>query len=58
MTPAQARAFVAVASEGSFTAAARRLNVSQPTITSQVGLIEKLYNVELFHRQGRGVRLT
>lgn len=58
MTPAQARAFLAVATEGSFTAAARRLNVSQPTITSQVGLIEKLYNVELFHRQGRGVRLT
>ncbi len=58
MTPAQARAFLAVATEGSFTAAARRLNVSQPTITSQVGLIEKLYKVELFHRQGRGVRLT
>jgi LysR family transcriptional regulator, low CO2-responsive transcriptional regulator len=58
MTPAQARAFLAVATEGSFTAAARRLNVSQPTITSQVGLIEKLYNVELFLRQGRGVRLT
>jgi aminoethylphosphonate catabolism LysR family transcriptional regulator len=58
MTPAQARAFLAVATEGSFTAAARRLNVSQPTVTSQVGLIERLYKVELFHRQGRGVRLT
>jgi aminoethylphosphonate catabolism LysR family transcriptional regulator len=58
MTPAQARAFLAVATEGSFTAAARRLNVSQPTVTSQVGLIEKLYKVELFHRHGRGVRLT
>jgi aminoethylphosphonate catabolism LysR family transcriptional regulator len=58
MTPAQARAFLAVATEGSFTAAARCLNVSQPTVTSQVGLIEKLYKVELFHRQGRGVRLT
>ena len=58
MTPAQARAFLAVATEGSFTAAARRLNVSQPTVTSQVGLIEKLYKVELFYRQGRGVRLT
>jgi aminoethylphosphonate catabolism LysR family transcriptional regulator len=58
MTPAQARAFVAVAVEGSFTAAARRLNVSQPTVTSQVGLIEKRYKVELFHRTGRGVRLT
>lgn len=58
MTPAQARAFLAVAMEGSFTAAARRLNVSQPTVTSQVGLIEKRYKVELFHRTGRGARLT
>jgi aminoethylphosphonate catabolism LysR family transcriptional regulator len=58
MTPAQARAFLAVAVEGSFTAAARRLNVSQPTVTSQVGLIEKQYKAELFHRTGRGVRLT
>ena len=58
MTPAQARAFLAVAVEGSFTAAARRLNVSQPTVTSQVGLIEKRYRIELFHRTGRGVRLT
>ncbi len=58
MTPAQARAFLAVATEGSFTAAARRLNLSQPTVTSQVGLIEKQYRVELFHRRGRGARLT
>jgi LysR family transcriptional regulator, low CO2-responsive transcriptional regulator len=58
MTPAQARAFLAVAIEGSFTAAARRINVSQPTVTSQVGLLEKKYNIELFHRTGRGARLT
>jgi len=58
MTPSQARAFLAVATEGSFTSAARRLAVSQPTVTSQVGDIEKQYKVELFHRTGRGVRLT
>ena len=58
MTPAQARAFLAVATEGSFTAAARRLHVSQPTITNQVGQIEARYKVELFHRSGRGVSLT
>jgi LysR family transcriptional regulator, low CO2-responsive transcriptional regulator len=58
MTPAQARAFLAVATEGSFTAAARHLHVSQPTITNQVGQIEARYKVELFHRSGRGVRLT
>ncbi len=58
MTPAQARAFQAVALEGSFTAAARRLRVSQPTITNQVKQLETHYEVELFHRGGRGVRLT
>lgn len=58
MTPAQARAFHAVAVEGSFTAAAKALNLSQPTLTSQVKLIESRYRVELFHRSRRGVRLT
>ena len=58
MTPAQARAFLAVAIEGSFTGAAKRLNVSQPSITSHVGSIEQEYKVELFHRIPRGVRLT
>lgn len=58
MTPAQARAFLAVAVEGSFTAAARSLSLSQPTLTNQVKLIESRYKVELFHRSSRGVRLT
>lgn len=58
MTPAQARAFLAVATQGSFTAAAKLLNVSQPTVTGQVRLIEKQYKLELFHRKGRSVRLT
>jgi LysR family transcriptional regulator, low CO2-responsive transcriptional regulator len=58
MTPAQARAFLAVAIEGSFTAGAKRLNVSQPTVTSQVRAIERQYKIELFHRAGRGASLT
>src|SRR5262249_32493580 len=58
MTPAQARAFHAVAVEGSFTAAAKLLNLSQPTLTHQVKLIETRYKVELFHRTSRGARLT
>lgn len=58
MTPAQARAFHTVAIEGSFTAAARALNLSQPTLTNQVKQIESRYRVELFHRSSRGVRLT
>lgn len=58
MTPAQARAFHAVAVEGSFTAAAKALHLSQPTLTNQVKQIETRYRVELFHRSSRGVKLT
>ena len=58
MSPTQARAFLAVANAGSFTAAAKALNVSQPTVTTQVKDLETLYGVELFHRHGRGVSLT
>ena len=58
MTPTPARAFLAVAIEGSFTAAAKRLRVSQPSVTTQVRSIEREYRVELFHRIGRGVQLA
>jgi DNA-binding transcriptional LysR family regulator len=43
---------------GSFTAAAKTLCVSQPTITTQVKDLETFYGVELFHRLPRGVVLT
>ena len=58
MTPTQARAFLAVATKGSFSEAARSLRVSQPTITSQVKEIERQYGIELFRRNGRGAVLT
>lgn len=54
----QLRSFHAVATTGSFTAAAQSLHVSQPTVTTQVGQLEALYKVELFHRTGRRVRPT
>ncbi|HSW19519.1 MAG TPA: LysR substrate-binding domain-containing protein [Ramlibacter sp.] len=54
----QLRSFHAVATHGSFTRAAESLNVSQPTVTTQIGQLEELYKVELFHRAGRRVRLT
>ncbi|MDF1720563.1 MAG: LysR substrate-binding domain-containing protein [Minwuia sp.] len=58
MTPTQARAFHAVAQAGSFTGAARRLNVSQPTITTQVKELERTYGIELFRRSASGAKLT
>lgn len=54
----QWRSFQAVALEGSFTGAAKRLGRSQPTVTRQVGELEEAFGVELFHRRGRHVELS
>lgn len=54
----QLRAFHAVASEGSFTRAARALNVTQPTLSAQVKALEERYGVRLFDRRGRRTVLT
>ena len=54
----QLRSFHAVANEGGFTAAARAINVGQPTSTTQVKALEEYFRVELFHRRGRRVELT
>ena len=51
-------AFHYVAAEGSFTRAAEKLNVGQPTVSSHVGSLEARFGVELFHRKGRSIRLT
>lgn len=52
------RSFHAVARHGGFSAAARALNISQPTLSTQVKALEVRYDVELFSRIGRDVRLT
>lgn len=54
----QLQYFVAVAKTGSFTAAAERLNVSQPAIGIQVKQLEDRLGVTLFERHSRGVDLT
>ncbi|MEM0948739.1 MAG: LysR family transcriptional regulator [Pseudomonadota bacterium] len=54
----QARSFLAVAEEGSLSAAASALNVTQPTITRQLASLEADLGVMLFERSGRGVSLT
>jgi LysR family transcriptional regulator, low CO2-responsive transcriptional regulator len=55
---AQLRAFHAVASEGSFTRAAGRMNVTQPTLSGQVKELEARYGVKLFDRRGRKIQPT
>lgn len=54
----QLRSFHAVAKAGSFTKGAEALHVSQPTVTTQVRMLEDLYHVELFYRRGRRAQLT
>ncbi|MEC5398098.1 LysR substrate-binding domain-containing protein [Uliginosibacterium sp. H1] len=58
MSTARLRAFLAVAQHGSFSAAARALGLSQPTLTTQVQGLEQQYRVELFHRRGRRIELS
>jgi aminoethylphosphonate catabolism LysR family transcriptional regulator len=52
------QAFHMVAKEGGFTAAAKVLNVGQPTVSTHVRSLENYFGVELFHRRGRSVALT
>ena len=54
----RARAFLVTAEEGSLSAAARALDMSQPTLGRQVDALEEELGVILFERVGRGLMLT
>ena len=49
---------IVIAEAGSFNKAAERLYVSQPSLTSAVKELEKELGIMIFHRSGRGVKLT
>jgi len=52
------QAFVAVADEGGFARAGRRLSLSPPAVTRAIGALEQRLGAPLFHRTTRRVRLT
>lgn len=58
MDMSQLRSFVAVAEAGSYIKAADLLSTPQPTLSRQVRTLELELRACLFHRHGRGVRLT
>ena len=54
----RARAFLVTAEEGSLSAAARALGMTQPTLGRQVEALQQELGVVLFERSGRGLTLT
>src|SRR5262245_21399015 len=54
----QLRALIAIADTGTFTAAAKRLHVTQAAISMQIRQLEEEVGVQLFIRAPRRVRLT
>jgi LysR family transcriptional regulator, carnitine catabolism transcriptional activator len=58
LTPQQLSGFLQVAATGSFSEAARTLNVSQPALSRMVRTIEEVVGERLFDRDTRHVTLT
>lgn len=54
----QLKSFIAVAEHGGFTAASRRLELSQPAVSRAVAALEKELGLRLLVRGGDGVSLT
>jgi DNA-binding transcriptional LysR family regulator len=57
-TLAQLEAFLAICRDGTFTAAADRLGITQPTVSLRIRELERALGVTLFARRGTDIRLT
>ena len=58
MTIRHLEIFTAAADEGSMTLAAKKLHISQPTVSQAVSELEKYYGVRLFERLSQKIYLT
>ena len=52
------RYFVAVADAGTFTHAAERIYIAQPTLSQQIRRLEEIIGTSLLQRRREGLRLT
>ena len=58
MTIKQLQYLVTVAEEGNITSAARKLFIAQPSLTSAIRELETEYNITIFTRSNKGIKLT
>ena len=58
MNPRQLEYVVSACEEGTFTAAAERCHVAQPSLSSSIAQLEREVGTLLFHRVGRSIRPT
>ncbi len=54
----QLKTFIAVAEEGNFTRAGKRVHATQPAVSAHIKALEEEFGVTLFDRTPRGVELT
>src|ERR1700692_108292 len=52
------RYFVALAAAGSFTHAAERMFIAQPTLSQQIRRLEEIVGTQLLHRRREGLQVT
>jgi DNA-binding transcriptional LysR family regulator len=58
MTLHQLKIFEAVAEHLNITKVSRKLQVSQPSVSKQLRLLEQEYGLKFYVKSGRGIRLT
>ena len=58
MEVGQLQAFLMVVEQRSFSKAAKALNLTQPSLSARIISLERELGEPLFHRMGRGVRIT
>ncbi|HVP21696.1 MAG TPA: LysR family transcriptional regulator [Anaerolineaceae bacterium] len=58
LNPYELQVFLAAAEEESFSAAGRRLHITQSAVSQEIHSLEQQLQVELFHRDGPRVSLT
>jgi DNA-binding transcriptional LysR family regulator len=58
MTLHQLKIFEAVAENLNITQVSRKLQVSQPSVSKQLRLLEQEYGLKFYVKSGRGIKLT